>query len=179
VSSGPLEDPSGHATGVLKDAINYQGSSVAFIQMIAAMDRDGEIEREIRGKRTYRIAAAARVAAEARAALPAAWAAGAQPAAAGTANGAVPVAIDYDRLAQAIVGELLRVLATTVGAKAAPEPAADAAAESISAEQERLIAERNEYALKLESARQKLDELLGALPDAPRAATKDAVFSDT
>ena len=54
-TSGPIVDPSGYATGVLKDAIGYSGSSVAFIQLIAAMDRDGEIEREIRGKRTYKI----------------------------------------------------------------------------------------------------------------------------
>src|ERR1700744_6463184 len=52
---GPIVDPSGRATAVLKDAIGYQGSSVAFIQLVTAMDKSAEIEREIRGKRTYRI----------------------------------------------------------------------------------------------------------------------------
>lgn len=184
VSSGPLEDSSGHATSALKNAVNYQGSSVAFIQMIAAMDRDGEIEREIRGKRTYRIAAAGEVAAAALAGFPAAWNTGAHQAVGGVVTGGVSAEIDYDRLARAIVGELLRVMATTVGVKVATAPApvaaaaVDARAESLSAEHERMIAECNEYAMKLESARQKLDELLGALPDAPRVSTKDSIFSD-
>lgn len=59
-SSGPILDPSGLATAVLKQRIGYKGSSVAFIQLIAAMERDEEIVREIRGKRTYRIEAAPR-----------------------------------------------------------------------------------------------------------------------
>src|ERR1700679_816497 len=52
---GPIVDSSGRATAVLKDVIGYQGSAVAFIQLITAMDKSAEIEREIRGKRTYRI----------------------------------------------------------------------------------------------------------------------------
>jgi hypothetical protein len=52
---GPIMDPSGRATSLLKDAIGYEGSPVAFIQLVTAMDKSSEIEREIRGKRTYRI----------------------------------------------------------------------------------------------------------------------------
>jgi hypothetical protein len=52
---GAVDDPNGYATSVLKEAIEYDGTPVAFIQLIAAMDRDGEITRTVRGKRTYRI----------------------------------------------------------------------------------------------------------------------------
>ena len=53
--AGPVVDPSGYATSVLREAIAYEGSSVAFIQLIAAMDHDGELKREIVGKRTFQI----------------------------------------------------------------------------------------------------------------------------
>ena len=62
---GPVVDPSGYATGVLKDAIGYTGSSVAFIQLVTAMSKDQELSRSIRGKRTYRISLADGHAAEA------------------------------------------------------------------------------------------------------------------
>jgi len=36
-------------------AVGYPGSSVAFAQLLSGMERSGLIEREVRGKRTYRI----------------------------------------------------------------------------------------------------------------------------
>jgi chromosome segregation ATPase len=57
VHHGPLTDPSGRATGKLRDALAYGGSQVGFTQLIATMDRAGELIREVNGKRTYRIAA--------------------------------------------------------------------------------------------------------------------------
>jgi hypothetical protein len=39
----------------LAEAIGYPGSSVAFAQLLSGMERSGLIEREVRGKRTYRI----------------------------------------------------------------------------------------------------------------------------
>src|SRR6516165_5952584 len=51
---GPVEDPSGGATALLKDAVGYGGNDVAFIQLITAMDKAAEIHREIRGKRTFK-----------------------------------------------------------------------------------------------------------------------------
>lgn len=114
------------------EAVEYQGSSVAFIQLIAAMDRDGEIEREIRGKRTYRITGVG------------------QPSVApqhgGPAVGTPVAAIDYDLLAKAVVRELASQLATA----------------SVSIDQARLIGERNDYARQLQQAREQLDALLGA-----------------
>ena len=83
---GPLEDGQGLATKRLKEAIGYQGSPVAFIQLVAAMERDGEISRDIRGKRTYRIGSG-------------------EEASAAPVVVAVPE-VDYDELARSIVREL-------------------------------------------------------------------------
>jgi hypothetical protein len=49
----------------LAEAIGYPGSSVAFAQLLSGMERSGLIEREVRGKRTYRIYLSAGAAAEA------------------------------------------------------------------------------------------------------------------
>jgi DNA-binding PadR family transcriptional regulator len=52
---GEVRDPGGLASTALAEAIGYPGSSVAFAQLLSAMERSGLIEREIRGRRTYRI----------------------------------------------------------------------------------------------------------------------------
>jgi hypothetical protein len=39
----------------LAAAVGYPGSSVAFAQLLSGMERSGLIERDVRGKRTYRI----------------------------------------------------------------------------------------------------------------------------
>jgi hypothetical protein len=50
-----LFDASGMASTKLAAAVGYPGSSVAFAQLLSGMERSGLIEREVRGKRTYRI----------------------------------------------------------------------------------------------------------------------------
>jgi hypothetical protein len=50
-----LFDASGMASTRLSAAVGYPGSSVAFAQLLSGMERSGLIEREVRGKRTYRI----------------------------------------------------------------------------------------------------------------------------
>lgn len=149
-TAGPLDEPSGHATTALKEAIDYEGSSVAFIQLIAAMDRDGEIEREIRGKRTYRITGTGHSAVGIGAPV---YASGgtARVEAATTDGGSAVVEIDYDRLARALVREFLSVAGGQVAEPEAPEVDDDAA---------RLAAERDDYVRRLAEAREKLDELL-------------------
>jgi hypothetical protein len=89
----------------LAEAVGYPGSSVAFAQLLSGMERDGLINREVRGKRTYRItlsAQRARLSAEpVRAddsALPA-------------VPVAFPVVIDYDELADRVIRRLLRRVA--------------------------------------------------------------------
>jgi hypothetical protein len=137
---GPIDDPTGYATSALKDAIEYQGTAVAFIQLIAAMDREGEIAREVRGKRTYRIA------------LGRAEEAAPETPRTAPADGGVlvaqPVEIDYDRLARAVVREFF--VQTAQHAMAGTGSAVG-----------RLRAERDEYALQLEMARLRLGALLG------------------
>ena len=151
-SHGPIEDPTGYATGVLKDAIGYEGKSVAFIQLIAAMDRDGEIAREVRGKRTYRIMLSD--AAQLLAAPEEAAARDDQP-----TLGEPAVGIDYDRLARSLVREFWKVASNGQGQQL-PAPAA-AEPDSV----DRLRRDRDEYALRLEIARLKLELLLGDKAD--------------
>jgi hypothetical protein len=50
-----LFDANGMASTRLATAVGYPGSSVAFAQLLSGMERSGLIEREVRGKRTYRI----------------------------------------------------------------------------------------------------------------------------
>ena len=123
------------ASTKLAEAVGYPGSSVAFAQLLSGMERDGLIEREVRGKRTYRITLPEGVAA-ARAATAADRApAGTGPAGAGladpetaravTAPGvpAFPPAVavgtsgaaggfDYDELARRLLVQVLRKLAS-------------------------------------------------------------------
>jgi hypothetical protein len=120
------------ASTKLAEAVGYPGSSVAFAQLLSGMERDGLIEREVRGKRTYRITLPEGVAA-ARAAKAADRApAGTGPAGAGladpetaravTAPGvpAFPPAVtsgaaggfDYDELARRLLVQVLRKLAS-------------------------------------------------------------------
>jgi hypothetical protein len=58
LAHGPVEDPNGRATTQLRDDLSFRGSNAAFTQLVAALAKSGEIERTIRGKRTYRIALA-------------------------------------------------------------------------------------------------------------------------
>jgi hypothetical protein len=53
--AGSLSDVNGMASTQLAAAVGYPGSSVAFAQLLSGMERSGLIEREVRGKRTYRI----------------------------------------------------------------------------------------------------------------------------
>jgi len=52
---GSLEDPTGRATAKLREALGYEGSEASFTQLISNMDRAGQLTREVKGKRTYRI----------------------------------------------------------------------------------------------------------------------------
>ncbi|MCW2495258.1 hypothetical protein [Jatrophihabitans sp.] len=145
--NGPVDDPTGYATGALKEAVDYQGTAVAFIQLIASMDRDGELVREVRGKRTYRISIG-RSAELLRgpAGVPAA--------------GALSPSFDYDRLARAMVREFISQLSV---------PGASA--------EQRLRAERDEYAMRLEVARQRLASVFSDDPEALAAIVPNSVGS--
>ena len=89
----------------LAEAVGYPGSSVAFAQLLSGMERDGLISREVRGKRTYRIALSALSAQGAlgRAEPPLRAEGGGLP--------AFPGAVDYDELADRVIIRLIRRLA--------------------------------------------------------------------
>jgi hypothetical protein len=62
--TGEIRDEAGMASTLLAAEVGYPGSSIAFAQLLSGMERSGLIEREVRGKRTYRIAAAPGAAAQ-------------------------------------------------------------------------------------------------------------------
>jgi hypothetical protein len=55
LAQGEIFDASGRAASILRSDIGYLATSAGFAQLLASMERAGEIRREIRGKRTYRI----------------------------------------------------------------------------------------------------------------------------
>ena len=111
-----LFDANGMASTQLAAAVGYPGSSVAFAQLLSGMERSGLIEREVRGKRTYRISLG-----QAHAAGPARVAASGM-ARAGVAGGAAgdlgdlrgeagAAGFDYDELARRLLVQVVRRLA--------------------------------------------------------------------
>ena len=133
-ATGEITDPKGMAAPALAEAIGYPGSSAAFAQLLSGMERSGLIEREIRGKRTYRIvptpaARQARPAGPPGQARPAGRAR--RPAAADGAGhdigrdlaaaSAVP-GFDYDELARRLLVQLVRRLAVPAAGRRPPEP---------------------------------------------------------
>jgi hypothetical protein len=126
--AGEVRDASGMASTALAEAIAYPGSSIAFAQLLSGMERSGLIEREIRGKRTYRISAArsavapARAGAAPRRARPVADP-GARAAAADDGAGSTEE-FDYDELARRLLLQVVQRLSTLPVEGA--EPAEDA-----------------------------------------------------
>ncbi len=106
-----LFDQGGMASTRLAAAVGYPGSSVAFAQLLSGMERSGLVERDVRGKRTYRI----------RLGPAAAEAAGVNGLAgmlapdagphAGLQAGAVTAGFDYDELARRLLAQIVRRLA--------------------------------------------------------------------
>ncbi len=108
-----LFDANGMASTQLAAAVGYPGSSVAFAQLLSGMERSGLIEREVRGKRTYRISLGpARAIGSGRAAgVPeVAMAVGVAGAGeVGSSSGAA--GLDYDELARCLLVQVVRRLA--------------------------------------------------------------------
>jgi len=126
---GEVKDASGMASTALAEAIGYPGSSIAFAQLLSGMERSGLIEREIRGKRTYRISPARGAVAPARAGAPrrgsqvAAAKSSADSAAGRGAEGTEE--FDYDELARRLLLQVVQRLGTLP--VEGPEPAEAAA----------------------------------------------------
>jgi len=128
-----LYDPGGMASTRLATAVSYPGSSVAFAQLLSGMERSGLIERDVRGKRTYRIrlrravgaapAAGEQQTARADAAAGGGAAVSVAAARAGGASGirglagmlgpGAALGFDYDELARRLLAQVIRRLAAT------------------------------------------------------------------
>lgn len=105
---GAVVDSSGKATSVLKKAIAYEGTDAGFTQVVAAMAKAGLLNRQIRGKRTYRISNSANGNR---------GAGGGGEAGSGIGNEGP---MDYDELAAALLAQVTR-------AAAAPTDSSDSA----------------------------------------------------
>jgi hypothetical protein len=119
-----LFDANGMASTQLATAVGYPGSSVAFAQLLSGMERSGLIEREVRGKRTYRISLGrqhARVAAEvAGAGVNGTGVNGTGAEVAGA--GAEVAGFDYDELARRLLVQVVRHLAAAEPRAEQPDP---------------------------------------------------------
>ena len=115
-------DPGGMASTRLAAAVGYPGSSVAFAQLLSGMERSGLVERDVRGKRTYRIRLGP-AAAEAAGVngLAGVLAPGAGPHA-GLHAGAGTAGFDYDELARRLLAQIVRRLAGAEPAGTGTEP---------------------------------------------------------
>ena len=112
---GPVEDKGGRATSQLKEAVGYAGGDAGFIRIVSLMSESGEVLREVRGKRTYRIAisdeAAATVARHGPTTVVPAARADVEGAAGQTSVADVTDELDYDELAAALLVRAARALA--------------------------------------------------------------------
>jgi len=130
--TGELFDKNGMASTQLAAAVGYPGSSVAFAQLLSGMERSGLIEREVRGKRTYRIGLGQAASAAARNGTGEASRVG------GVGEVATP-GFDYDELARRLLVQVVRQLAAAEpdGADVA-DPSAQEAARELAEENVRL-----------------------------------------
>jgi hypothetical protein len=114
-----LYDANGMASTQLAAEVGYPGSSVAFAQLLSGMERSGLIEREVRGKRTYRISlgpvhalgpfqASGTVGVSGTAGVPGSAGIGA-------------AGFDYDELARRLLVQVVRRLAATEPEASPPE----------------------------------------------------------
>jgi hypothetical protein len=116
-----LFDANGMASTRLAAAVGYPGSSVAFAQLLSGMERSGLIEREVRGKRTYRIKLGSvtiagpggpvRIAGSFPGSVPRVASGPPGLAAAGGIPAAGTAAFDYDELARRLLVQVVRRLA--------------------------------------------------------------------
>ena len=103
---GPVTDKSGRATSVLKEKVGYEQSDAGFSQLVSAMEKDGQITREIRGKRTFTITGTAAPMIPKVTKLPTRGEGIVTEHPAGTEG------IDYDELATALLARTAQVLAS-------------------------------------------------------------------
>jgi hypothetical protein len=161
-----LFDTNGMASTQLAAAVGYPGSSVAFAQLLSGMERSGLIQREVRGKRTYRISAGSRASL-----APGSPGSPGSPGVAGTRVSAGVIApdggddagragFDYDELARRLLIQLVRRLAATDQGAGQPDSSALRATVSGLAEENVMLREQLRAAQRsLALARERLRKL--------------------
>jgi hypothetical protein len=165
--TGEIRDEAGMASTVLAAEVGYPGSSIAFAQLLSGMERSGLIEREVRGKRTYRIAAvpgaSAQMAATER--KPARPASDSRRAARGTmatlaGDGdsylapAGQIDFDYDELARRLLVQVVRRLASAPGERAPAGTGDDTLEQTVAGLEQELASVRTmQGSLSAENAR--------------------------
>jgi hypothetical protein len=180
-----LFDPGGMASTRLAAAVGYPGSSVAFAQLLSGMERSGLIERDVRGKRTYRIGlgslAGADQAGEGGSAVGSAVGS-IVGSAAGSAGGSA-AGFDYDELARRLLAQVVRRLAGTGFADTAVAPDLVALRETVAgleyeladawAKHGKLAEENVRLREQLRAAEQSLELARESLRRLPNAADLD------
>ena len=111
--AGELFDANGMASTQLAAAVGYPGSSVAFAQLLSGMERSGLIDREVRGKRTYRIRLGPAPAGPARGVSGVHAASAVRGISAVGEAGPGAGGFDYDELARRLLVQVVRRLAAT------------------------------------------------------------------
>jgi hypothetical protein len=169
---GEVKDASGMASTALAEAIAYPGSSIAFAQLLSGMERSGLIEREIRGKRTYRISPARGAVAPARA--DGAPRRGTQVAAAQSGAESAEE-FDYDELARRLLLQVVQRLGTQpVEGPEPPDAAPGEGADSERADSEvslaRAVAGLEQKLASVRSTQRRLTEENAKLREQLRAA---------
>ena len=172
LKAGEVRDASGMASTVLAEAIAYPGSSIAFAQLLSGMERSGLIEREIRGKRTYRISPARGAVAPARA--DGAPRRGTQVAAAQSGAESAEE-FDYDELARRLLLQVVQRLGTQpVEGPEPPDAAPGEGADSERADSEvslaRAVAGLEQKLASVRSTQARLTEENAELREQLRAA---------
>jgi hypothetical protein len=178
-----LFDASGMASTRLSAAVGYPGSSVAFAQLLSGMERSGLIEREVRGKRTYRISLGlvqALGVAEADEPPGPDGLAGSDGsdglAGIGTMGGAGTGGFDYDELARRLLVQVVRRLAAAEPGTGAPEGGRRSASgrrASAWTEHSKLAEENVRLREQLEAARHSLELAAERLRKLPITADLD------
>jgi hypothetical protein len=176
---GEVKDASGMASTALAEAIAYPGSSIAFAQLLSGMERSGLIEREIRGKRTYRISPARGAVAPARGAVAPARADGAPrrgtQVAAAQSGAESAEEFDYDELARRLLLQVVQRLGTQpVEGPEPPDAAPGEGADSERADSEvslaRAVAGLEQKLASVRSTQRRLTEENAELREQLRAA---------
>lgn len=203
LAQGGIVDASGRTASILRSDIGYLAASTRFAQLLASMERAGEIRREIRGKRTYRITVGPNADLEdlsiAERSETSAEGDGASPSAE-EADGPVSRSddIDYDELASAVLRSTAGALLDQSGSlEGGVRPMSSGRAQRrivslephlaeleravarANAERADLVAQNAELRGQLEAATRTIDTLKAQLERRDRAAGARSVSSDS